>query len=119
MSYAMLPAEMVISAAQQYLDQRNATLKALQEKAIQRRIQESQPGALGQLLGRKPLTQAAAQNAYQRSNESLFDRAYGKRWANEAQCVLALARQAQSAKVPVCLNAELAHVFELAGAFKR
>lgn len=118
MSYAMLPADLVIAAAQRYLEDRQAYLQSLEENALTERIERSQPGFIGRLLGRKPLTPEAAREAYHHSNQYLFDCAHGKRWANEAQGVLALARQALPAKVPVCLNAELALIFEQAGVFK-
>lgn len=115
MSFAMLPAELVLAMTERYLANRETMLKEWEYDSIARKVHDVEPGFIGKLFGVRRVTLEQARAEYQGSVEQSFHRAHGGHWAREAKGVRALAKQAIASGVPtVSLSASLAHAFEKA-----
>ena len=100
MSYAQLPAEVVIHACKGYLDAREKRIKECHELAIARLV-----GTKSWFWG-KPMTREQAEE--QCREELYWLEITGGRWARDVRDLLTLATVAQKCNTLVAVNAELA-----------
>ncbi len=117
MSYAMLPATVVLASVERYLAARETLLQQWADESIDRRVQESKPNRFTRLFGARQMTREEAVAEYKDSTERQFHRVHGGLWAQKAKGVQALARKAISSGVAtVALQSDLALVLEKDGA---
>lgn len=120
MSYANLPSDLVLAAAERYLADREKMLQGWEDEAVERRIRDSEPNFLTRLFGAQRITREEAFKDYQDSMEQRFHRIHGARWAQDAKGVLVLAKKAvESGIQTVALSSDLARVFDESGAFSK
>jgi hypothetical protein len=104
MSYANLPAGLVITACESYLEARKARIERECEQAI-----ANWTGAKIWFWG-KPLTREQAEDYC--SEELLMIRITGGAWAQKAEALLSTAQLAEKCNTLVAVKADLAQVLQ-------
>ena len=100
MSYANLPADVVISACEHYLQAREARIERESEEEIARWV-----GVKTWFWG-KPMTREQARDYC--SDELGYIQITGGYWAQEAEALLSLAQVAKKTNALVAVNAKMA-----------